>query len=104
MAALQFMQAQDCLASLMGFMELSREAIAYKMATIVIRVRFAVTVSIAKIMQCHLLIKKGAFKMQEHTNDLDLAAGLDYLDDQHEKIEQAISQVVSNPHRGQLAR
>ena len=42
--------------------------------------------------------------MQEHTNDLDLAAGLDYLDDKHERIEQAINQVVSNPHRGQKAR
>lgn len=39
-----------------------------------------------------------------NTNDLDLAAGLDYLDDQHERIEQAINEVVSNPHRGQLAR
>lgn len=42
--------------------------------------------------------------MQEHTNDLDLAAGLDYVSDQHERIESAINEVVSNPHRGQLAR
>jgi hypothetical protein len=42
--------------------------------------------------------------MQEHTNDLDLAAGLDYLDDRHERVEAAINQVLSNPHRGQLAR
>ena len=42
--------------------------------------------------------------MQVHTNDADLAAGLDYLDDKHERIEAAINQVLSNPHRGQEAR
>ena len=42
--------------------------------------------------------------MQDVINDADIFAGLDYLDDKHKKIEAAISQVVSNPHRGQKAR
>ena len=42
--------------------------------------------------------------MDDTINDADIFAGLDYLDDKHKKIEAAISQVVSNPHRGQQAR
>ena len=42
--------------------------------------------------------------MQDVINDLDLAAGLDYLDDKHERIEAVINEVLSNPHRGQEAR
>jgi len=42
--------------------------------------------------------------MQDVINDLDLAAGLDYLDDKHERIEAVINEVLSNPHRGQKAR
>lgn len=40
--------------------------------------------------------------MQEHTNLR--FTGLDYVSDQYERIEQAINDVVSNPHRGQAAR
>jgi len=42
--------------------------------------------------------------MQDVINDLDLAAGLDYLDDKHERVEAVINEVLSNPHRGQEAR
>ena len=40
--------------------------------------------------------------MQEHTNLR--FTGIDYVSDQHERIEQAIEEVLNNPHRGQKAR
>ena len=42
--------------------------------------------------------------MQDVINDADIFAGLDYLDDRHKRVEAAINQVLSSPHRGQQAR
>ena len=42
--------------------------------------------------------------MQDTINEADLFAGLDYLDDKHERVETVINEVLSNPHRGQEAR